>query len=417
MATKPEPMLYDQTNILPTGRLIVVFSALASALLITFIDQQSIGVVLPTIGRDLNSSSTITWAGTSSLIANTAFQVLYGRLSDIFGRKVMLVTCLGLLALGDLLCSFAKTGPQFFAFRGISGVASGGIMALAMMVVIGPFISSAFTERATWRALFWLLCPLAVGSGLILYFLLPPQSIPPEPLRAKLAKIDYLGILFSSAGTILLLIPVSGIGTQFSPTSPVTIALLSLGSTLLFLFVLNEWKLAKLPMVPSLVAAQAHSAKQDRAVVISSRNFLRALGGATGLAIASALFSNTLVGHLDSTSAIPSDIADEIKSSIFSTPNMSGLMEEQRVIILDLYSRAARSVFYFWVGCIGLCWVLMFFIKDKGLQRKEEKQEITAATDQVLDEESGSSTASGDERVSAQGGKKSNDLVTAIRSD
>lgn len=76
---KPEPAFHDQTNILPTGRLIIVFSALASALLITFIDQQSIGVVLPTIGRDLNSSSTITWAGTSSLIANTAFQVLYGQ--------------------------------------------------------------------------------------------------------------------------------------------------------------------------------------------------------------------------------------------------------------------------------------------------------------------------------------------------
>lgn len=272
---KPEPRLYDQTNVLPTGRLIIVFSALASALLITFIDQQSIGVILPTIGRDLNSSSTITWAGTSSLIANTAFQVLYGRLSDIFGRKVMLVTCLGLLALGDLLCSFAKTGPQFFAFRAISGVASGGIMALAMMVVsdvttlkqrgkfmgilgsciglgnaVGPFISSAFAERATWRALFWLLCPLAVCSGLILYFLLPPQIIPSEPLRSKLAKIDYLGILFSSAGTILLLIPVSGIGTQFSPASPGTIAMLTLGSVLLLLFGLNEWKLAKLPMFP-----------------------------------------------------------------------------------------------------------------------------------------------------------------------
>lgn len=76
---KAEPTFHDQTNILPTGRLIIIFSALASALLITFIDQQSIGVILPTIGRDLNSSSTITWAGTSSLIANTAFQVLYGR--------------------------------------------------------------------------------------------------------------------------------------------------------------------------------------------------------------------------------------------------------------------------------------------------------------------------------------------------
>ena len=511
----------------------------------------------------------------------------------------MLVTCLGLLALGDLLCSFARTGPQFFAFRGISGVASGGIMALAMMVVsdvttlkqrgkfmgilgsciglgnaVGPFISSAFTERVTWRALFWLLCPLAVCSGLILYFLLPPQTIPPEPLRVKLAKIDYLGILFSSSGTILLLIPVSGIETQFLTSSPGTIAMLSVGSVLLLLFGLNEWKFAKLPMFPrqsraypslilkalltchivrlfkkpalaammvqnfliglayysilyylpifyqtarqmsviqsallilpivlpqslasvasgqymsrtnrygeviwagfslwviaaavesqfsrnfplggivvvliaqgmgigftfqpsesckthfldhsedlltwsriALVAAQAHSAKQDRAVVISSRNFLRALGGAAGLAIASALFSNTLVAHLNSTSAIPADVADEIKSSVFSMPDISGLTDEQRIFVFDTYSRASRSVFYFWEGCIGVCWLLMFFIKDKGLQRKEEKQENTEAQSQRADEESGSTTASGDEAATARE-EKPNHLTTVPR--
>lgn len=130
-----EYTIHDQTNILPTKRLLIVFSGLASALLVTYIDQNSIGVVLPTIGRDLNSASTIVWAGTSSLIANTAFQVLYGRLSDIIGRKVMLISCLCLLALGDLLCGFARTGPQFYAFRGISGAANGGIMALTMMIV------------------------------------------------------------------------------------------------------------------------------------------------------------------------------------------------------------------------------------------------------------------------------------------
>lgn len=272
---KPEPTIHDQTNILPTGRLIIVFSALASALLITFIDQQSIGVILPTIGKDLDASSTITWAGTSSLIANTAFQVLYGRLSDIFGRKVIIITCLGLLGLGDLLCSFAKTGPQFFAFRGISGVASGGIMALTMMVVsdvttlkdrgkfmgilgscigmgnaVGPFISSGFTERVTWRALFWLLCPLAVCSGLVLYVLLPSQTIPPEPLKVKLGKIDYMGVFFSSAGTILLLIPISGIGTQFPASSPMVISMLTIGGSFIVMFGITEWKLAKLPMFP-----------------------------------------------------------------------------------------------------------------------------------------------------------------------
>lgn len=272
---RTEPTLHDQTNILPTGRLIIVFSALASSMLITFIDQQAIGVILPTIGLELNSSSTITWAGTSSLIANTAFQVLYGRLSDIFGRKVMLIGSLALLGLGDLLCSFARTGPQLFAFRAISGVASGGNTALAMMVVsdvttlkqrgkfmgilgscvglgnaVGPFISSAFAEKVTWRALFWLLCPLAVCAALILYAILPPQTIPPEPLGAKLAKIDYLGIFFSSVGTVLLLIPISGIGTQFAADSPMVIAMLTIGSLFLVFFCLNEWKFARLPMFP-----------------------------------------------------------------------------------------------------------------------------------------------------------------------
>jgi MFS family permease len=113
----------------------VVFGLLSIALLITYIDQQSIGVVLLTIGNDLNSSSTIVWAGTSSMIANTAFQTVYGRVSDILGRKVIMITSLFLLGVGDLLCGFAKSGPQLYAYRGISGVANGGIMALSMMIV------------------------------------------------------------------------------------------------------------------------------------------------------------------------------------------------------------------------------------------------------------------------------------------
>ncbi|KAK7741839.1 hypothetical protein SLS53_004904 [Cytospora paraplurivora] len=440
--TKPEPTIHDQTNILPTGRLLIVFSALASALLITFIDQQSIGVVLPTIGLDLDSSATITWAGTSSLIANTAFQVLYGRLSDIFGRKVIIISCLCLLGLGDLLCSFARTGPQFFAFRGISGVATGGIMALTMMVVsdvttlesrgkfmgilgsciglgnaVGPFISSAFTERVTWRALFWLLCPLAVCSGLVLYLLLPSQKLPPEPLKVKLAKIDYLGVFFSSAGTILLLIPISGIGTQFPASSPMVISMLTLGAFFIVMFVLTEWKFAKLPMFPLLVAAQAHSEKKDRAVVISSRNFLRSLGGAVGLAVASALFSNTLVDQLPSAPTIPQPIADKIKASVFSVPDLTGLNETQKDVILDTYVKASRSVFYFWVGCIGIAWLLMFLIKDKGLQRKEERvaAERKAETQgRREDEESGSANASGDEGVPSRDEKVSaQDVVTS----
>jgi MFS family permease len=124
-----------ETNILPKTKLIVVFCGLALALLISFIDQNSIGIALPTIGAGLNAATTISWAGTSSLIANTVSQVLYGRLSDIVGRKVVFLSAVGLFALGDLLCGFAKTGSQLYAFRGISGVGNGEITALAMMIV------------------------------------------------------------------------------------------------------------------------------------------------------------------------------------------------------------------------------------------------------------------------------------------
>lgn len=135
MGSPPPVAIHDQTNLLPKRELFAVYAALAFGLLISFIDQNSIGVALPTIGRELNAASTIEWAGTSTMIAQTAFQVLYGRLSDVFGRKVILITMFAILALGDLLCGFAKTGPQLYAFRGIAGTANGGIMALTMMVV------------------------------------------------------------------------------------------------------------------------------------------------------------------------------------------------------------------------------------------------------------------------------------------
>lgn len=87
-----ETAIHDQTNLLPKRELLVVFSALSISLFICFVDQNGVGVALPTIARDLNAQSTVSWAGTSALIANTVFQVLYGRLSDIFGMTTTIHT-------------------------------------------------------------------------------------------------------------------------------------------------------------------------------------------------------------------------------------------------------------------------------------------------------------------------------------
>ena len=81
-----EAAVFDQTNILPKKQMLTVFAALAVSLFISFVDQNGIGVAMPTIGKELRAEATISWAGTSALIANTIFQVLYGRLSDLFGQ-------------------------------------------------------------------------------------------------------------------------------------------------------------------------------------------------------------------------------------------------------------------------------------------------------------------------------------------
>ena len=124
----------DQTNLLPTKKLIIVISVLSTSLLICYIDQNCIAVALPSIANELDCAESVQWAGTSALIANTVFQVLYGRLSDIFGRNTILFLSLAFLALGDLLCGLARSGPQLYAFRALAGIGNGGINALAMII-------------------------------------------------------------------------------------------------------------------------------------------------------------------------------------------------------------------------------------------------------------------------------------------
>lgn len=94
---------------------------------------------------------------------------------------------------------------------------------------IGPFLAAAFVEKSTWRALFWCLVPLAVLAGGIVALVLPP-SIVHGDLQTKIRIIDYYGVFFSSAATLLLLIPISGGGTYFEWNSPMVISMLVLGS-------------------------------------------------------------------------------------------------------------------------------------------------------------------------------------------
>ena len=81
----------DQRSRLPKAKLYLLCFGLQVALLISFIDSTSVSTILPTIAEDFDAASSITWAGTAFLVANTSFQIVTSRLSDVFGRKIVLI--------------------------------------------------------------------------------------------------------------------------------------------------------------------------------------------------------------------------------------------------------------------------------------------------------------------------------------
>lgn len=269
-----ENTLVDQTNLLPRARLIIVFGTLAFAFLITYADQNGIAVILPTMAKDLNAQDTISWAGTSSFVGNTVFQVLYGRLSDLFGRKVVYLSALLLLAVGDILCATAQNGTSLYIFRALAGIAMGGINSLTMIIVsdivtlqqrgyyqgllggciglgnmIGPFVSAAFAETSSWRNFFYLVGPLAAASAVISFFLVP-SSMPPRKRRETFSMIDYYGIATGSIAIVFFLVPISGGGSYFKWSSPMVISMFVISALALVAFLLVEWKVSRLPVMP-----------------------------------------------------------------------------------------------------------------------------------------------------------------------
>ncbi|KAM0385226.1 hypothetical protein ACHAQC_011576 [Fusarium culmorum] len=273
--TKDEKSLHDQVNLLPQRQLGIALATLSASLLLVIIDQNGISVMLPTIAHDLNAENTISWAGTASLVANTCFQMLYGRLSDVFGRKVVFISAILLLCFADLLCSFSRNAIMLYICRAIAGIGGGGVQNLVNIIisdivtleqrgqvqgvigaavglgnVVGPFIAAGVMGQTSWRAFFWLLSPLSFCTAVLSYYFLPSKAAT-VGFWEGIRKIDWMGTFVSGTGIVLLLIPISGGGSYFSWDSPLSISMLSVGSALLIVFIMWEWKVAKLPMMPA----------------------------------------------------------------------------------------------------------------------------------------------------------------------
>lgn len=265
-------------NILPFKELIICFLALSCSLFVSFCDQSGVTIALPEIAKDLNAADSINWAGTASLLANTVCQVLYGRLSDIYGRKSMLLVSILILFAANLLCGFATIGPEFYFFRALAGIGAGGIQSLTMVIasdsvtlsergkyqgilgtsvglgnIVGPLVMGSLVDSSTWRNFYRIFPGIIAVTFFVVFFVVKGKRGEQNSVltnKQKLMKIDYVGMFFASAGLVLILVPLSGGGTTFPWNSALVIAMFALGGFCLVVFAIYELKVPELPMIP-----------------------------------------------------------------------------------------------------------------------------------------------------------------------
>lgn len=230
----------------------LIITAIAVMMLLASLDQTIVSTALPTIVADLGGLDHLSWVVTSYLLVSTVVAPLYGKLGDLFGRKVMMQISVTLFLLGSMLCGQATSMTFLILARGLQGVGGGGLMVLAQTVigdvvaprergkiqgvfaavfslssVAGPLAGGYIVDNFSWRWIFYINLPLGIAALAAFAVAFKPKGI-----RTK-HKIDYMGavLLTSALASVVLFTSLGGRSYPWGSPFMLTLMAISLVAT------------------------------------------------------------------------------------------------------------------------------------------------------------------------------------------
>ena len=227
------------------------------AMFLGALDQTIVATALPTIGRALHDVDDLPWVVTAYLLTSTAVTPLYGKLSDIHGRRAMLLVSIALFLLGSFACAVAPSMLALILARGLQGIGGGGLISLAQTVIAdvvapkeraryqatiasvfvassiaGPILGGVFAEHLHWSMIFWINLPLGVAA---LTLLLPKMA--KIPLYHRHRKVDWLGGVLLMASAVVVMLVLTWGGNRLAWLSPTILSMVGAAVALALSFV------------------------------------------------------------------------------------------------------------------------------------------------------------------------------------